>query len=239
MKQVLLQPGYVLHQRLYRESSLLVELWTRDHGRLTVIAKGVRKPRSAQQGLLQPFIPLLLSFSGKTELLTLTHVEMQVEVRVNSLQGECLFAGFYLNELLMTLLPKWDAHPILFAAYEKAVLALHGTILEQKALRSFEQRLLDELGYGVLPKSQHALQQTFHPNHYYRFTPEQGFVTCEPSESPQIKSNIFSGEHLLAIACEDWQNESILLDAKRLTRIILTSLLGMRPLYSRQLFILP
>jgi DNA repair protein RecO (recombination protein O) len=234
MKQVLLQPGYVLHRRSYRESSFLVEIFTPEYGRLTLIAKGVRKARSATQGILQPFIPLLLSWQGRSELMTLTQVELQGVVK--RLRGECLFAGFYLNELLMCLLQKWDAHPVLFKAYEKAVAGLEGDKLAQKTLRSFEKCLLEELGYGLLPKSDISLHNTFSSDKYYRFIPDQGFVVSELGDQIPSKSPIFSGKSLLAIAKEDWQNEDSLHDAKRLTRLILGPLLGERQLHSRRLF---
>lgn len=237
MKQVLLQPAYVLHRRSYRESSFLVELFTQDYGRLTVVAKGVRKARSATQGLLQPFMPLLVSWSGKQELMTLTQVDMQGEANIRCLQGECLFAGFYLNELLMCLLQKWDAHKGLYTAYEQTLAALQSEKLEQKVLRSFEKCLLEELGYGVLPKSEAALGEAFLPDKYYRFVPEQGFVLSELGDLSLANSTLFSGKSLLAMAKEDWQDETVLQDAKRLTRFLLSTLLGARPLYSRQLFL--
>lgn len=227
----MIQRAYVLHRRSYRETSFLVELITPDHGRLTVIAKGVRKTRSTTQGLLQPFIPILVSWSGKTELMNLAHVEANGVLK--NLHGECLFAGLYLNELLMCLLQKWDAHPGLFAAYEKAIEALQTNTLDQKVLRSFEKYLLEELGYGLLPKSDSALQQTFSSDKFYRFTPELGFVL---SESTIQKANLFSGKSLLAIAKENLQEPEILLDAKRLNRLVLAPLLGARPIHSRRLF---
>jgi DNA repair protein RecO (recombination protein O) len=235
MKQVLLQPAYVLHRRSYRESSFLIELWTPDHGRLTVVAHGARKARSMMQGLLQPFIPLLVSWLGKGDLMTLTHSEMREGIKISPLQGECLFAGFYLNELLMCLLQKWDAHATLFKAYEKTVIALQTAKLEQKILRSFEKCLLEELGYGVLPKSEAALQQAFDLDKYYCFIPEQGFVLSEPGDLLASKA-LFSGKSLVAIAKEDWQYEDSVQDAKRLMRLLLALLLGARPLHSRRLF---
>ncbi|RDI42698.1 DNA repair protein RecO [Aquicella lusitana] len=235
MKRVLLQPAYVLHRRLYRESSFLVELFTSEHGRLTVVARGVRKARSPTQGLLQPFIPLLVSWSGNGELMTLSQVEPNGAAV--SLRGECLFAGFYLNELLMCLLQKWDAHPVLYTAYEKAVAMLQASVLEQGVLRSFEKALLEELGYGLFPKSDTELQHALQPDHYYRFVPEQGFVISTLGNPSQAKTHIFSGKNLLAIAREDWRDESCLQDAKRLTRFILAPLLGARPIHSRKLFL--
>lgn len=233
MKRVLLQPAYILHRRSYRESSFLVDLITPLHGRLTVVARGVRKARSATQGLLQPFVPLLVSWAGNGELVTLAHIEANGEVR--QLQGDSLFAGFYLNELLMCLLQKWDAHPALYFLYEKTIAVLQSQGLQEQTLRSFEKTLLEELGYGMLPKSDISLHNTFSPDKYYRFVPEHGFVL---SELDDTSANVFSGKNLLAIAKEEWQQDS-LRDAKRLTRFVLAPLLGSRPIYSRQLFIQP
>jgi DNA repair protein RecO (recombination protein O) len=237
MKRVLLEPAYVLHRRSYRETSFLVELFTPEHGRLTVVAKGVRKARSPMPGLLQPFIPLLVSWSGRGELMTLSHTEVNGEVK--RLQADCLFAGFYLNELLMCLLQKGDAHPGLYRVYENAISGLQTEVLEQKILRSFEKYLLEELGYGILPKSDVSLHNTFWPDKYYRFISEQGFVLSELGDQSQSKSNIFSGQSLINIAKEDWQKEETLQDAKRLARFLLAPLLGSRPIYSRRLFMPP
>lgn len=234
MKRILLQPAYVLHRRPYRETSFLVDLFTRDYGRMTVISKGVRRPRSDLQGLLQPFIPLLVSWTGRSELMTLMAVESQGNVKY--LQGECLFAGFYLNELLVYLLEKWDAHTGLFTHYTNTLITLQTGILEQKVLRSFEKYLLEELGYGVFPKSTIALHNTFSFDKYYRFIPDQGFVLNE-GNSQLNQSAIFSGKSLLAIAMEDWRDEETLRDGKRLMRLVLTFLLGARPVYSRRLFL--
>ncbi len=235
MKRVLLQPAYLLHRRAYRESSFLVELLTPEHGRMTAIAKGVRKAHSNMQGLLQPFVPLLVSWAGKGELMSLSQVEANGAAK--HLRGECLFAGFYLNELLMCLLQKWDPHPHLFVAYEQTVAALQMPVLEQKTLRSFEKYLLEELGYGVLPKTENSLHNSFSQDKYYRFIPEHGFVVSDLGDLSQAKSTIFSGKSLLAIANEDWQSEEALQDAKRLTRLVLAPLLGTRPIYSRRLFL--
>lgn len=234
MKRVLLQPAYLLHRRSYRETSFLIELLTQEHGRISLIAKGVRKARSPLQGLLQSFHPLLVSWAGNGELVTLSHVETNGEGK--RLTGESLFAGLYLNELLMRLLQKWDAHPVLYASYEKTITTLQTQGLQEKTLRSFEKNLLEELGYGLLPKSDISLHNSFSPERYYRFIPEQGFVLCEQTSHA---NNIFSGKSLLAIAKEDWQDEENLRAAKRLIRFVMAPLLGSRPIYSRQLFMQP
>lgn len=235
MKPIQLQSAYVLHRRPYRETSLLLELFTSEHGRLSAVAKGVRQSRSSTPGLLQPFIPLLVSWTGKHELMTLTHVESRAEV--TSLKGECLFAGFYLNELLLNLLQKWDAHPNLYSLYEKTIIALQKTVLEEKTLRVFEKKLLEELGYGLLSKSDAALHNTFVPDRHYRFVIDQGFILSEVRDPTQLPVDVFSGSSLLAIAREEWQDDNTLQVAKRLTRLVLGPLLGNRPLYSRKLFI--
>lgn len=235
MKNILLQPAYVLHRRPYRETSFLVELFTPEHGRFTVIARGVRKAKSSTQGLLQPFTPLLVSCSGKGELLMLSHVEANESVK--SLHGECLFAGFYLNELMMGLTEKWDAHPRLYSVYEKSISDLQADKLEQKTLRIFEKYLLEELGYGLLPTSDATLQQTFLADKYYRFVVEHGFVLSEFGGEAHAKSNIFLGKNLIAIAKENLESDEVLQDAKRLTRLVLTPLLGARQIHSRKLFV--
>lgn len=234
MKRVSLQPAYVLHRRPYRETSFLVDLFTKEFGRTTVVAAGVRKLKSATSGLLQPFVPLLVSFSGKGELMSLSQVETSSSLK--RLQGECLFAGFYLNELLVALLQKWDAHSLLYDIYEVAINALQTGPLRPEILRSFELRLLDELGYGVLPRNQASLNQLFNADQFYRFVPEEGFVLYELEGGSEV-NNIFSGKSLQRIAREDWQDEKSLQDAKRLMRFVLAPLLGAKQIYSRQLFI--
>ena len=152
------------------------------------------------------------------------------------LQGECLFAGFYLNELLVALLQKWDAHSLLYDIYEVAINALQTGPLRPEILRSFELRLLDELGYGVLPRNQASLNKLFNADQFYRFVPEEGFVLYEIEGGSEV-NNIFSGKSLQRIAREDWQDEKSLQDAKRLMRFVLAPLLGAKQIYSRQLFI--
>jgi DNA repair protein RecO (recombination protein O) len=236
MNRIELQPAYILHRRAYRETSFLVELFTQEHGRLTVVAKGVRKPKSSSQGLLQPFVPVLVSWAGKSELMTMMHVEARGENK--PLHGECLFAGFYLNELLMGLLQKWDPDPSLFSAYEQTLAKLQQQMLDEKILRSFEKYLLEELGYGLFQKAESANQDAILTDRYYWFVAEQGFVLSDATESSVgVASNLFLGERLLAIAKEDWFDAEVLQDAKRLMRLILMPLLGNRQLHSRKLFV--
>ncbi|HEX4044396.1 MAG TPA: DNA repair protein RecO [Gammaproteobacteria bacterium] len=235
-----LQPAYVLHRRPYRETSALVDFFTPEYGRLIAVAKGVRKARSLQQGLLQPFVPLLISWVGKGELVTLTQVErapIAPQYKIKPLYGTCLFAGFYLNELLISLLQKFDAHPGLYHRYEMTLLALQTPVLEQKVLRLFEKHLLEELGYGLLPTSEPMLQRTFAAEKYYQFTFENGFIINEIENYPEVETHVFSGKSLMALANEQWPDAESLQDAKRLLRSVLMTLLGRRRLHSRRLFV--
>ena len=145
-ERVALAPAYLLHQYAWRETSRVVEVWSRDHGRLGLVARGVRRPRSPHRALLQPFMPLLISWSQRSELGSLTGVEGAGPP--TQLRGRALMAGFYMNELLMRLLPRLDAHPTLYARYATTLVALAGP-RPAAALRVFEKHLLDAMGYGL------------------------------------------------------------------------------------------
>ena len=225
--RISLNPAFVLHHRDYRETSLLLDVLTQDHGRISLVARGVRTSRSKLRPLLQPFAPLLMSWSGKTELMTLQTVEAQG--LAIPLKGECLFSGFYLNELLTRTLQKQDPNPRLYTIYQETLLKLATPTLQQKFLRLFEKKLLEELGYGLPLKE-------FNPDQYYRYYPEQGFVVCERNDHDQ-SSFAFSGKNLSAFAKEELETEEILQDAKRLMRMALTPLLGSQPLQSRKMFV--
>ena len=166
--------------------------------------------------------------------MTLSQVEMNGVARF--LRGECLFTGFYLNELLMRLTQKWDAQPGIYLAYERTLMMLQPGNVEQKTLRTFEKYLLEELGYGLLPKTDALLSAAFLPDCYYQFYFEKGFVLSDVKQFSSMPMNLFLGKHLLAMAKDDWQGEEVLRDAKRLMRLVFTTLLGERPLYSRKLF---
>jgi DNA repair protein RecO (recombination protein O) len=142
------QPAYVLHVRAWRESSGIVEMFTRDYGRVSLLARGMRKPRGSLRGILQPFQPLTVSRSGRGGgLMNLRAAESSAAAW--PLQGNALMSGFYLNELLLRFLHRGDAHPRLFSDYGQALsgLLVHGG--PDAALRRFEIQLLAEAGYGL------------------------------------------------------------------------------------------
>jgi DNA repair protein RecO (recombination protein O) len=225
-----LQPAFVLHSRPYRETSVILELFTRDCGRMAVVASGIRQTHSPLRPLLQPFIPLLVTWQGKTELVKLLNAESSCHSR--RLAGECLLSGLYLNELLMRVLHKHDPHPGLYTIYHETLLELQGTELRLKTLRLFEKKLLEELGYG-LPLTQDSL---FIADKYYRFHLENGFELCTDRAA---QHTAFAGKSLLALAAETLEDETSLRDAKRLMRLALAPLLGQQTLNSRQLYSQP
>lgn len=229
--RIALQPAFILHHRPYRETSAILELLTQDYGRISGVVRGARNTKSSIKALLQPFTPLYVSWQGKSELTTISAIEPQgVALR---LQGHCLLSGFYLNELLIRILPKQDACPRLYTIYQKTLLELQQGKLQEKNLRIFEKSLLEELGYGLQLRSAMPDNQTILPDQYYRFVPEQGF---EWVKEPFADNSIFSGKSILSFAEEQFTAEN-LHDAKRLMRMALAPLLGGKALHSRKLFL--
>jgi DNA repair protein RecO (recombination protein O) len=208
-----LEPAWVLSARPYRETSALVELFTRDAGRVGLVARGVRSGRARQRGLLQPFQPLLASFSERGELGTLGALE-PAGAPV-PLRGEAVFAGWYLNELLLRLLPRRDPHPRLFAHYGEA---LAGAGASAAALRVFEMRLLTELGYGL------QLPEALEAEAWYAWDGDGGLRLAEPGPSS------YRGASLRALAEESLETPESLRDARRLLRAALSPHLGEREL---------
>ncbi|NIR62124.1 MAG: DNA repair protein RecO [Gammaproteobacteria bacterium] len=231
-RRVALQPAYVLHQRPFRNTSLLLELLTPGHGRVGLVARGVRTQRSRLRPLLQAFRPLLVSWSGRGELGTLTGVEGAE--RAPSLQGRALLAGFYLNELLVRLLGRHDPHADLFTAYHDALQALAGSWGEA-ALRIFEKRLLQALGYGLVLEHEVERGRALEPEALYCYRLEHGPVPAKAGEAGLT----VHGATLLALARERLESARALREAKALTRAALGLYLGDRPLKSRDLFVPP
>lgn len=217
MARVQLEPAWVLSLRAYRESSALLEVLTPVHGRVGLVARGIRGAKSKLRGLLQPFAPLLLSWSERGELGTLSGAESGGAT--SALRGEAIFAGWYLNELVLRLLPRHDPHPALFEDYSSALSRL-GSEDAAAGLRVFEKRLLNELGYGLhLPEGLSA----------------EGWYTFEPStaglrvaEGPG--RNAYRGASLLEIESESFASKDTLRDARRLLRSALEPHLNGRAL---------
>lgn len=232
-RRVELARGYVLHRRPYRESSVLVEAFCAEQGRVGLVARGARRPGSRLRGILQPFQPVLLSWSGRGELGTLTGVEAERPLR--ALAGPALVSGFYLNELLLRLLARRDPHPALFDAYREALLRLAGERAYEPVLRIFEKRLLDAIGYGLVLDREAETGRPIEPATLYRYRNEQGPVARAPAQV-EPGGVAVHGSTLVALEREELEDPRSLHEAKRLMRDVLGAYLGPKPLVSRTLF---
>ena len=224
------QRGFVLHRRAYSETSLLVDVFTEDTGRLSLLARGARARRSAWKSVLQPFTPLLLRWSGKSGLKILTKAEPAAITL--PLQQTALYSGFYVNELICRVLEQETAQPQLFQDYLRCLAELAGTPLAvEPVLRRFEFQLLQSLGYGVDFLHCAGSGQPIDENMTYRYREEQGFMAS------LIKDNLtFYGRDLLAFEQRRFDDSTVLQAAKRFTRLALKPYLGSKPLKSRELF---
>ena len=223
------QPAFVLHAYPYSETSLIVDAFSRDHGRVALLARGARRPRSVLRGVLLAFQPLELGWAGRGEVQTLIKAEWQGGQPL--LAGKALFCGYYLNELLMHLLPREDAHARLFAVYAETLRRFaDGT--QESDLRCFERALLQELGYG-LTLATDAAGVAVDVNAYYVYEIERGPVRLPgPGGSPLA----VSGRTLIDLAREDFSDPRSLAEAKQLMRTLIGHYTGGKSLASRRIF---
>ncbi|MEW7977391.1 MAG: DNA repair protein RecO [Candidatus Sedimenticola endophacoides] len=224
-----LRAAYILHRRAYSNTSLLIECMTPDQGRLPLIAKGAM---GRDSGGLQPFVPLLIRWSGRGEVKSLGAYERGAPPL--SLSGERLFCGFYINELLLRLTRREDPQPSLYGLYEATLLQIAGAVSLEGLLRRFELRLLEELGYGLnlLLCDAHGEGCPVRADQWYGFDVESGPVSPAPRDGVRV-----SGRTLLALDGGGVLDETALREAKGLLRHVLRHYLGERPLKSRELFI--
>jgi DNA repair protein RecO (recombination protein O) len=225
--KVLLEPAWILHHYPYRDTSLLLEVFSREHGRLGLVARGARAAKSRWRGLLQGFQPLLLSWSQRGELGTLAGAELRTGMAVPA--GRHLMSAWYLNELLLRLLTRHDPHPVLFDVYEQALRDLDTA--EQPTLRIFEKHLLQELGYGLLLDHEAESGRPVTPDALYEYRLESGPVACETSRDNGL---FLHGSSLLALHAEDLVDGDACREIKRLMRAVLSLYLGPRPLRTRE-----
>ena len=228
--RVLLQPAFILHRRPYLNTSLLLETFSREQGRLGLVARGASAPRSRLKGLLQPFTPLLLSWTGAGELATLTGAEEAG--RPVPLPPNRVLAGLYVNELLVRLLPRQDAQPGLFAAYETVLAELATADGEEPPLRRFEKKLLEELGYGLTLDCEAASGAPIVAEEQYCYVLDRG-----PLAADRVQTGVLiSGRGLLALRDGLLTDPVVLQEVKRLTRAALAEQLHGRALKTRELY---
>lgn len=237
--RVLLQPAYVLHRRPYRDTSVLLDVFTPEFGRVGLVARGARQAKSRSAALLQPFQPVWISWSGSGELCTLNAVEGAGAARW--LTGVSLMSGLYLNELLVRLLHRFDPHPELFTSYERVLGELGQVSPEaalETALRIFEKRLLAEIGYGLVLEHEADGAAPIEAGRVYAYHVGEGPRPYEASRDADTALSI-RGATLLALARECFSDAESLREAKRLMRAALAAQLGSKPLASRRLFAAP
>lgn len=223
------QPAFVLHAYPFRETSLIVEVFARDFGRVALLARGARRPRSALRGLLLGFQPLELAWAGKGEVQTLMKAEWQGGQPL--LAGKALFCGYYLNELLMHLLPREDAHERLFSVYAETLRRFADGVHESD-LRRFERALLQELGYGLTLETD-AMGIPLDPAGHYAYEIERGLVRLPRPGSSALS---VSGKTLIDLAAEDFADPRSLTEAKQLMRALIAHYTGGRGLETRKIF---
>jgi len=225
------QPAFVLHSYPWRETSLIVEILSRDFGRIALVARGAKRPASQFRGILLPFSPLALSWAGRAELKTLVRAEWQGGLA--PLRGEGLLAAFYLNELLVRLLPRADAHPGLFASYVQSLAALaSGSAAGDGVLRCFELDLLRDL--GVAPSFQSCRDgEPIDPALWYRFDLHAGLRrSFDPDEPDRLR-----GTALIALARRDLSDPIALAGAQPLLKRLIGYHLEGKPLNARRMLI--
>lgn len=228
-RQTLLEPGFILHNRAYRNTSLLLEVLTRSHGRIGLVARGARSQRSRTAGLLQPFQPLAISWRQRGDLGSLQAVESAG--RPFQLRARRLVSGFYANELLLRLLGRDDPHPGLFEVYFALLDALAGESSEAAGLRAFERDLLAMLGYG-LALTHDVDERPLQPAQWYRYDPAIGATAVASEAVPGI---IVAGATLLGLA-QNPVSDAVAKASRDLMRAALRPHLGERPLKSRELY---
>ncbi len=222
---------FLLHSRPYRETSLLLDVFSSIYGRISLIARGAKRRKNNQALLLQPGRKLNISWFIKGDLGTMMAVEAVGPI--SKLNGTRLFSCFYMNELLVRMLHKDESHPELFKVYEDSLYNLHNNHPEDWILRIFEKHLLKSLGYGLI--LDHEVESgdkiSEESNYFYRI--DYGPVSRLPENSNYVP---ISGKTLCALHEESDWNDTISREAKVLFRKILAGYTGDKPLESRLLY---
>jgi DNA repair protein RecO (recombination protein O) len=226
VRRIQLAPAYILHHHPYRDTSRILEVITREHGRLSLFARGVRGPKAKLASILQPFQLLLLSWSGRGEAAQLTGAESGDHG--TPLPALCLMASFYLNELLMKLTTRHDPLPALFDDYHVTLESLRQGRPLEPTLRVFEKRLLEALGYGLDLAVEAQTGKPIEPGAYYHFRPAQGLFPTVAEAAGAV-----SGHSLLSLAGERLESKRDLEDSRRLLQAALAECLEGRELTTR------
>lgn len=230
-RRVQQQPAYILHRRPFRDSSQILDIVTRDYGKIALVARGSRSSKSRLAGILRPFLPLTVSWVARSDLGTLTGAEAAGAPR--GIRGDAMLSAFYVNELLLNFLHRHDPQPEIYSLYDEVITALTSAADVAACLRSFELEFLGLLGYAVSFHDDSRHDRALDPERYYRYRVEQGPVAVERSDGPML----FSGAVLLAIQAQEFDKPEILRAANRLLREVINYHLGGKELKSRKVLI--
>jgi DNA repair protein RecO (recombination protein O) len=224
------EQAFVLHSYPFRETSLILDVFSRSHGRLAMVARGARRPKSSLRGLLMNFQPLLFSWFGKGEVRTLHSAEWQGGQPY--LQGTALMCGFYLNELLLNLLARDDPHEQLFDYYRATLYRLAHEADHAATLRCFEKHLLQELGYALVLDQEAGNGKAILPERSYRYAVERGAL---PDDSDARTGLPVLGKTMLDMAADDYSDPITAQQSKQLMRVLLNHHMGGKTLHTREL----
>ncbi len=230
-RRVQQSPAYLLHHRPFRDSSQLLDLISRDHGRLVLVSRGSRSSRSKIRGFLRPFMPLVVSWVQRTDLGTLTGAD--VNGAAIYLQGDALLSGFYVNELLLNFLHRHDPQPEIFDLYGQTLRALNGPPAIAPVLRQFEIELLRLLGYAMNFEHEAASDAPLDGQGHYEYRFEQGPVAVRRSDGDMV----FSGAELKAIGAGRFADPDVLRAAGRLMHGVIAFHLGGKELKTRRVLV--
>lgn len=225
------QPAYVLHHRPFRDSSQILDIVTRDYGKIAVVARGSRGSKSRLAGVLRPFLPLTVSWVARSDLGTLTGAEAAGSPV--GLRGDALLSAFYVNELLLNFLHRHDPQPEIYDVYAEVIAALGSTRNIAESLRSFEFRLLSLLGYAVNLQHSSGDRAPLDAAQHYEYRMEEGAVAVERSAGRLV----FTGAQLSAMAAQEFDDPVVLGAASRLLREVIAHHLGGKELKSRKVLL--
>jgi len=231
--------AFILHSKPYQETSAIFQVFTKESGRISLLAKGVRNKKSqARKAILQPFNLLSLSYVGRGDLKTLVECELIKQQASNMyLNNESLACGYYLNELIIRALPEWESYSTLFELYCEAISSF-GKHSLQSILRKFEVELLTEL--GLAPDWRYdSFEKPIESGKEYYFIDDRGFIVAEDNPEYRTSSSpVYTGKSILALSAEQAasSNEDNLKASQKLTQRLLRQVIGDRPLQSRKMW---
>ena len=235
-KTLSLTPAFILHRKPFSDNSLIIDFFTLHHGRMTCIAKGVKQGKSRKTAILQPFIPLMINFSGRGEVKTLRECE-SVENPLN-LRDVSLYSAYYINELLLRFLQKNEPHETVFASYAQLLKQLFERVdSTELLLRQFEISLLAELGYGLQLSCTADHAAPLEPDKSYIYEPERGAIEISSNAAQVNGKPVISGKTLLAMRQSELTEQNHITECKKLMRYLIQHLLGGYTFKSREFFI--